>query len=170
MFDGKKFNVLVRGQDTLFVVAQMDGKRKRDADKLRLQIANMLGVSSKAIVPNHDYSGLPEGKWFCFRYKKGQIPARIRRPSLEEDRHLFCAKELVLHFPEAEAETPKPKGKEFKTLLEDDDDEPKREGKTPTLPPTDTNALIMLLIQRQDEQMKQTQMLAELMGRLVLKI
>ena len=171
MFDGKKFNVLVRGQDTLFVVAQMDGKRKRDADKLRLQIANMLSVSSKAIVPNHDYSGLPEGKWFCFRYKKGQIPARIRRPSLEEDRHLFCAKELVLHFPEAEAEAPKPEGKEFKTLLpSDDDDEPRREGDTPTLPPTDTNALIMLLIQRQDEQMRQTQMLAELMGRLALKL
>lgn len=167
MFDSKKFNVLVRGKHTLLVIAQMDGKRKRDADKLRLQIANMLSVDAKAVIPNHDYDGLPDGKWFCFRYK-GQIPARIRRPSINEDRHLFCAKEAVLNF----VDETKPV-KKTNTVLEampGTEDEPEQAAtKAEVRQASDTQALIMLLIDRQDEQAKQMEMLAEIIRVAALK-
>jgi len=170
MFDNKKFNVLVRGKHTLLVIAQMDGKRKRDVDKLRLQIANMLSVDAKAVIPNHDYDGLPDGKWFCFRYK-GQIPARIRRPSINEDRHLFCAKEAVLNF----VDETKPV-KKTNTILEampGTEDEPiAREDEATPMPTISSDVMATILtriLDRQDEQAKQMEMLAEIIRVAALK-
>lgn len=174
MYDNKKFNVLIRGKHTLFVVTanKPDGS-KRDPELLRKQLANMLFVDLRSVIPNHDYEGLPKGQWLCYRFK-GSIPRTIRRPSIEAGSHEFIAKEVVLHFPEAEAEAPK--GKEFKTLLEDDD-KPQREGDVLTLPPVSNSDITMLLMQRQEQQdalmtkiLENQQMLAELMGRLALKL
>lgn len=164
MFDNKKFNVLIRGKHTLLVIAQMDGKRKRDAEKLRLQIANMLAVEAKAVVPNHDYDGLPEGKWFCFRYK-GQIPARIRRPSVDEDRHLFCAKAAVLNFVD-ETKTVKKTKTVFETMPGTEGDvAAAREDEAAPMPTIGSDAMVTILtriLDRQDEQAKQMEMLAEI--------
>ncbi len=163
-FDSKKFNVLIRGKHTLLVIAQMDGKRKRDVEKLRLQIANMLSVEAKVVVPNHDYDGLPEGKWFCFRYK-GQIPARIRRPSIDEDRHLFCAKTAVLNIVD-ETKPVKRTNAVLETMpgTEGEGAAAREETAVPT-PTVGSDAMVTILtriLDRQDEQAKQMEMLAEI--------
>jgi len=126
------------------------------------------------VVANHDYDGLPEGKWFCFRFK-GQIPARIRRPSIDEDRHLFCAKAAVLNF----VDETKPVHKTDAVLetMPGTEDEPMREGDTPTLPPISSSDITMLLMQRQMAQdelltkiLENQQYLAEIVGRMALKL
>lgn len=162
-FDSKKFNVLVRGKHTLLVIAQMDGKRKRDVDKLRLQIANMLSVDAKAVIPNHDYDGLPDGKWFCFRYK-GQIPARIRRPSINEDRHLFCAKEAVLNFVDETKTVKKTNtvlgampGTEGESIVREEDAAP-----VPTMSGTTIEKALIQILDVQDKQAKQMEALMEI--------
>ncbi len=172
-YSNKLFNVLTRGKHTLFVVAQMDGKRKRDPDKLRLQIANMLSVEPRLIVANHDYDGLPEGRWFCFRFKAA-LPPRLRRPSVGEDRHRFVAKSSVLNF--IIEDEPKPKQAKERNIMPGSE-EAVREGDTPTIPPISSSDITMLLLQRQMAQdelltqvLKNQQYLAEIVGQMALKL
>lgn len=173
MLEKGRANVIVRGKNTLFMLtAEKPDGSPRDANLAREQIAFILGVPLKEIVPNHSYNGKPEDAAYVFRYKD-VVRNNVHSIGLPKSkRGQFINKNVLFNFideTEAAAETPKPKGKEFKTLLEDDD-EPKREGDVPTLPPTTNNDLLMLLIKRQDEQAVQLQMLAEIMGKLALKL
>lgn len=165
-FDSKRFNVLVRGKHTLFVVTQKkpDGSM-RDPELLRKQLANMLFTDLRSIVPNHDYDGLPEeGQWFCFRFK-GSIPRTIRRPSIETGNHEFIAKEAVLNF--VDETKPVHKTSTVFRTMPGTEDEPMREEMAAPTPNIAANDAMLILL---TEVLKNQQYLAEIIGKMAMKL
>lgn len=164
--DKAKANVFARGKHTLFMfTATKPNGSKRDVDIAREQLANILKVPLVKVVPNHDYEGRPKEAAFVFRFK-GLLPDRVRNP---DGKGRFIDKGVVFHFPE-EVVAPKKTSAVLEAMPGTENDEDTPDVKAGTSTPTDIADIVALLVQRQDEQMKQTQMLAEIIGRLVLKI
>ena len=164
--DNQKFNVMERGQHTLFMLtAKKPDGTKRDPELVRAQIANMLGVDLRRVTPNHDYEGKPKDAAYVFRFK-GKLPRNLRRPITGEGKHLFVAADLVLNMLKDEPAPKKvAKGMQPMPGLPDEEDEAQSEGDSPVVAPITTNEKALLeLLKGQQDIMRHIQYLYEQMG------
>lgn len=169
MFDKSKANVIERGGHTLFMFTakKADGS-DRDPELARQQLATILNVPLVKVVVNHDYKDKPKGIAYVFRFKKA-LPARVHSPSEKKgEKGRFIAKEIVFHFPEAEQPAKKTETV-FEAMPGTEDDEPE-EVDAPTQAGSNTlETILTRILDRQDEQARQMELLAEIIRVAALK-